>query len=55
MKAIVDYVRENGDIRAEDLIDKSPFDNYDIVTLFGNYVPALLQIVNTMHNSIIAA
>lgn len=55
VKAIVDYVRENGDIKAEDLIEKSPFDNYDIVTLFGNYVPTLLQIVNTMHNSIIAA
>ena len=54
LKAIIDYVRENGDIKTEDLIEKSPFDNYDIVTLFGSYVPILLNIVNTMHNSIVA-
>ena len=55
VKAIIDYVRENGDINAEDLIDKSPFDNYDIVTLFDNNVPIIMNIVNAMHNSIVAA
>ena len=52
---IIDYVRENGDIVAEDLIEKSPFDNYDIVSLFGNNVPIVIDIVNAMHSSIIAA
>ncbi len=55
VKAIIDYVRENGDIVANDLIEKSPFDNYDIVTLFSDNVPIILNIVNAMHNSVIAA
>ena len=55
VKAIIDYVRENGDIVAEDLIEKSPFDNYDIVSLFDNNVPIIMNIVNAMHNSITAA
>ncbi len=55
VKSIIDYVRENGDIVAEDLIEKSPFDNYDIVSLFGSNVPIVVNIVNAMHNSIVAA
>lgn len=55
VKAIIDYVRENGDIKAEDLIEKSPFDNYDIVTLFDNKVQVIMNVVNAMHNSIVAA
>lgn len=55
VKSIIDYVRENGDIVAEDLIEKSPFDNYDIVSLFGSNVPIVIDIVNAMHSSIIAA
>lgn len=55
VKSIIDYVRENGDIVAEDLIEKSPFDNYDIVSLFGNNVPIVINIVNAIHNSITAA
>ena len=35
LKSIINYVRENGDIKREDLIEKSPFDNYDILDLFG--------------------
>lgn len=55
VKAIIDYVRENGDIVADDLIEKSPFDNYDIVTLFSDNVPIIMNIINAMHNSVIAA
>ena len=55
IKAIIDYVRENGDICINDLIEKSPFDNYDISTMFGSYVQVLRNIVDIMHNSIIAA
>ena len=40
---------------AQNLIEKSPFDNYDIVSLFGNNVPIVIDIVNAMHSSIIAA
>ena len=52
VKAIINYVRENGDISREDLIEKAPFDNYDILTLFGENISAVLQIVNVIHNSV---
>ena len=55
VKAIIDYVRENGDIRAEDLLEKSPFDSVNIVELFSENTAAVLQIVNMMHDSITAA
>ena len=54
VKAIIDYVRENGDIEASDLIERSPFDNYDILTLFGPNVQLLTEIVNKIHGSIVA-
>lgn len=55
VKSIIDYVRENGDIQTEDLIEKSPFDNYDIVELFGTNIAVITQIVSAMHNSITIA
>ena len=55
VKSIIDYVRENGDIEAEDLIEKSPFDGYDIITMFGTQAQILRNIVDIMHNSITAA
>lgn len=55
IKAIIDYVRENGDIEKKDLVEKSPFDNYDFSTLFGTNIPILTEIVNIMHNTITAA
>ena len=54
VKAIIDYVRENGDIEASDLIERSPFDNYDILTLFGTNIQFLTEIVNQIHGSIVA-
>lgn len=55
VKQIIDYVRENGDIQAEDLLDKSPFESEDIITLFGPQVTVIRNIIDVMHNSIIAA
>ena len=55
VKQIIDYVRENGDIKAEDLIEKSPFDSADILTLFGPDIAIITSIIATMHNSVIAA
>ncbi|MBR2414566.1 MAG: DEAD/DEAH box helicase family protein [Clostridia bacterium] len=55
VKSIIDYVRENGDIQAEDLIEKSPFDSYDIVELFGANITVITSIIHAMHNSIVAA
>ncbi len=55
VKAIINYVRENGDISREDLIEKSPFDNYDILTLFGENIATVLKIVNAIHDSVSVA
>jgi len=55
VKAIIDYVRENGDIQMEDLLEKAPFDNYDILSLFGSNVIMIRNIVNQFHNSVLAA
>ena len=49
------YIRENGDIEKKDLLEKSPFDNYDFLTLFGTNIPILTEIGNNMHNTITAA
>lgn len=55
IKTIIDYVRENGDITSQDLIETSPFDDYDLLTMFGENIAAIIGIVNTLHNSIVAA
>lgn len=55
VKQIIYYVRENGDIEASDLLEKSPFDSENISTLFGENVYILTSIINIMHNSVIAA
>ena len=55
VRAIINYVRENGDIKREDLIEKSPFDNYDIITLFGDNIASILSIVGILHDSVCVA
>ncbi|MEE1037811.1 MAG: DEAD/DEAH box helicase family protein [Eubacterium sp.] len=55
VKAIIDYVRENGDIEMIDLIEKSPFDHYDILSLFGDNIVNLKSMVEHLHNAVIAA
>ena len=55
IKSIIDYVRENGDIQMADLLDKKPFDTCDISAVFGTQIYVVTSIVNTMHNSIVAA
>lgn len=52
IRAIINYVRENGDISREDLIEKSPFDNYDILTLFGDNITSVRTIVGILHDSV---
>jgi len=52
IRAIINYVRENGDISKEDLLNTEPFDNYDLMLLFGEQVGAVLDVVNTLHDSI---
>ena len=50
--SIINYVRENGDIEPQDLIEESPFDGFDIMDLFGNEVPIVRKVVDTFHECI---
>ena len=52
VKAIINYVRENGDISGEDLLEKAPFDNYDVVTLFGENLMRVINMINVIHGSV---
>lgn len=49
---IINYVRENGDIEVSDIANVEPFNNFDIVEMFGEMIPKMVDIVNTLHNSI---
>lgn len=55
IKTVIDYVRENGDIETSMLIESAPFDHYDLLTLFGPNVQYLTEMVERIHNCIIAA
>ena len=46
------YVRENGDISREDLLEKAPFDSYDISSLFGENISSVLKIISILHESV---
>lgn len=52
VKGIIDYVRENGDIRREDLIEKSPFDQQFVGDLFGENISIVIQIVDYIHSCV---
>lgn len=52
VRAIINYARENGDISREDLLEKAPFDNYDITSLFGDNIASVLTIVGILHDSV---
>ena len=49
VKMIINYVNENGDIETEDLLNTSPFDDQDILELFGEKIKILNFIINTVH------
>lgn len=49
IKTIIMYVNENGDIETSDLLNTSPFDDQDILELFGEKLAILQHIINTVH------
>ena len=55
IKDIISYVRENGDITKEDLVETEQFRRRNLLDIFGASVPAVVEIVNILHNSIIVA
>ena len=52
IKTIISYVNENGDIETSDLLNTSPFDDQDILELFGEKLQILQYIVNTVHTAV---
>jgi len=55
VKTIINYVRENGDITRYNLVNSSPFENYDLTSIFGEKIGILLTIVDQFHNAVVAA
>ena len=53
VKAIIDYVRENGNISKEDLF-RDPFADYNVADLFGEKLPVVIEIINTMQRVVAA-
>jgi len=55
LQSIIDYVRENGDILRETLIEDEPFNNYDVGTIFDGDVTPVIEIVDTLHDCIVVS
>ncbi len=53
--SIINYVRENGDVEPQVLIEESPFDHFDLLHLFGNNISVVNYVVNTLHSCVEAA
>ena len=52
IKTIINYVRENGDVDLSDMVNSEPFNNYDLVELFGERLQALKAVVALLHGCI---
>ena len=55
IRTIINYVRENGDIETADMVNTEPFNNYNITEMFGAYWTTLVNVINILHGSIVAA
>lgn len=53
VKSIINYVQQNGDITRQDLVEKSPFSDFDVVGLFNDKIDILLNVINNLHDSIV--
>lgn len=53
--AVINYVRENGDVKREDMVNTTPFNNYDLTALFGVKIRDIIKVVDVLHKSITTA
>lgn len=53
VKCIISYVQQNGDITKQDLVDKSPFSDFDVVGLFDDKIDVLVSVIDNLHESIL--
>lgn len=49
---IINYVRSNGDIDRNIVVNEEPFSHFDLNGIFGTKVTAVIQIVDKLHSSI---
>ena len=52
IQTIINYVRENGDIELEDMVNAEPFNNFDLNELFGVELPKIVTLVTVLHDSV---
>lgn len=52
LKIIINFVRENGDITVDDLVNTEPFESIGIFDIFGNQVDTIVKVVELLHNPI---
>ncbi len=55
VRTIINYVRENGDVELADMVNTEPFNNYDLSEVFGINLPAVISVVQTLHEVVQAA
>ena len=55
VRTIINYVRENGDVELADMVNTEPFSNYDLNEIFGINLPAMIAVVQTLHDVVQAA
>lgn len=53
--AVINYVRENGDVKREDMVNTAPFNNYDLTAIFGVKIRDIIKVVDVFHQSITTA
>lgn len=53
--AVINYVRENGDVKREDMVNTAPFNNYDLTAVFGVRIRDIIKVVDVLHKSITTA
>ncbi len=54
LKAIINYVCENGDIKANTLINDSPFCDYDVIDIWGEDMQFVNKYIERLHRAITA-
>ena len=53
--AVINYARENGDVKREDMVNTAPFNNYDLTAIFGVKIRDIIKVVDVLHKSITTA
>ncbi len=52
---VINYVRENGDIEKQDMLETMPFNEYDLADYFGNNFPILRFVLDELHECVVPA